>query len=121
MVGGNPEPATATAFDTDKLFRLLLAELPPKKAAAVIAELTGETKRRFTNVLLRFRARPEPAGTGVSAAGVSFDHWSLHNQDNVCSGFVGTITNRVMKCSRSPLLKEEASCPVVNFTTTVSR
>jgi len=45
MVEGNPEPATASAFDTDKLFRLLLAELPPKKAAAIVADLTGENKK----------------------------------------------------------------------------
>jgi len=45
MVAGNPDPATATAFDTDKLFRLLLAELPPKKAAGIVAELTGENKK----------------------------------------------------------------------------
>jgi len=45
MVEGNPEPATASAFDTDKLFQLLLAELPPKKAAAIVADLTGENKK----------------------------------------------------------------------------
>lgn len=45
MIGGNPEPSSGSEVDTDKLFRLLLAELPPKKAAAIIAELTGDNKK----------------------------------------------------------------------------
>jgi len=57
MVAGNPEPATATAFDTDKLFRLLLAELPPKKAAAVIAELTGENKKALYQRALEIQGK----------------------------------------------------------------
>lgn len=45
MVAGNPEPAPSSEVDMDRLFRLLLPELPPKKAAAIVAELTGENKK----------------------------------------------------------------------------
>lgn len=45
MVAGNPEPISGSEVDTEKLFKLLLAELPPKKAAGIIAELTGENKK----------------------------------------------------------------------------
>ncbi len=47
MVTGNPAPAPASEIDTERLFKLLLAELPPKKAAAIIAELTGENKKEL--------------------------------------------------------------------------
>lgn len=57
MVAGNPEPATATAFDTDKLFRLLLAELPPKKAAAILADLTGENKKALYQQALEIQGK----------------------------------------------------------------
>jgi 16S rRNA (cytidine1402-2'-O)-methyltransferase len=45
MITGNPELDPVSAVDSEKLFRLLLKELPPKKAAAVIADLTGENKK----------------------------------------------------------------------------
>jgi 16S rRNA (cytidine1402-2'-O)-methyltransferase len=45
MITGNPEPDSAGAVDSEKLFKLLLKELPPKKAASVIADLTGENKK----------------------------------------------------------------------------
>jgi len=57
MVAGNPAPATATAFDTDKLFRLLLAELPPKKAAAILADLTGENKKALYQQALEIQGK----------------------------------------------------------------
>lgn len=57
MVAGNPEPITASAYDTGKLFRLLLAELPPKKAAAVIAELTGENKKALYQQALEMQGK----------------------------------------------------------------
>ncbi|MEK9712821.1 MAG: 16S rRNA (cytidine(1402)-2'-O)-methyltransferase [Thalassolituus sp.] len=57
MVQGNPEPATASAFDTDKLFRLLLAELPPKKAAAIVADLTGENKKALYQKALEIQGK----------------------------------------------------------------
>jgi 16S rRNA (cytidine1402-2'-O)-methyltransferase len=44
-VAGNPEPISGSEVDTEKLFKLLLAELPPKKAAGIVAELTGENKK----------------------------------------------------------------------------
>jgi 16S rRNA (cytidine1402-2'-O)-methyltransferase len=57
MVAGNPEPIMASAYDTEKLFRLLLAELPPKKAAAVIAELTGENKKSLYQRALEMQGK----------------------------------------------------------------
>lgn len=57
MVAGNPEPITASTYDTEKLFRLLLAELPPKKAAAVIAELTGENKKSLYQRALEMQGK----------------------------------------------------------------
>ena len=57
MVAGNPDPATATSFDMDKLFRLLLVELPPKKAAAVIADLTGENKKALYQRALEIQGK----------------------------------------------------------------
>lgn len=57
MITGNPEPALASDVDSDKLFRLLLAELPPKKAAAVIAELTGENKKALYQKALEIQGK----------------------------------------------------------------
>jgi 16S rRNA (cytidine1402-2'-O)-methyltransferase len=57
MVAGNPDPTTASAFDTEKLFRLLLVELPPKKAAAVVAELTGENKKSLYQRALEMQGK----------------------------------------------------------------
>ncbi len=57
MVAGNHDPATATSFDMDKLFRLLLVELPPKKAAAVIADLTGENKKALYQRALEIQGK----------------------------------------------------------------
>ncbi|NBK21893.1 MAG: hypothetical protein EOM68_07695 [Spirochaetia bacterium] len=45
VIVGNPNPAPSCEVDSEKQFRLLLVELPPKKAAAMIAELTGENKK----------------------------------------------------------------------------
>lgn len=45
MITGNPEPEPASAVDSETLFKLLLKELPPKKAASVISDLTGENKK----------------------------------------------------------------------------
>ena len=57
MIAGNPEPATASAFDTDHLFRLLLAELPPKKAAGIVADLTGENKKALYQRALEMQGK----------------------------------------------------------------
>ena len=57
MVAGNPEPATASAFDTAHLFRLLLAELPPKKAAAIVSDLTGENKKALYQQALEIQGK----------------------------------------------------------------
>ncbi|MBE0484196.1 MAG: 16S rRNA (cytidine(1402)-2'-O)-methyltransferase [Bacterioplanes sp.] len=55
MVTGNSQPASASDIDSDKLFRLLLAELPPKKAAAIVAELTGQNKKDLYQVALQLK------------------------------------------------------------------
>ncbi len=47
MVAGNPAPVTASEVDFERLFKLLLKELPPKKAAAVLSELTGQSKKEL--------------------------------------------------------------------------
>lgn len=57
MVTGNPEPAPASEVDTDKLFRLLLKELPPKKAASVLADLTGENKKALYQRALEIQGK----------------------------------------------------------------
>lgn len=57
MLAGNPDPAPASEVDSNKLFRLLLAELPPKKAAAVIAELTGENKKELYQKALEMQGK----------------------------------------------------------------
>lgn len=57
MIAGNPNPAPSSEVDSEKLFRLLLAELPPKKAAAVIAELTGENKKELYQKSLEIQGK----------------------------------------------------------------
>lgn len=57
MITGNPDPAPASEVDTDKLFRLLLKELPPKKAAAVLADLTGENKKALYQRALEIQGK----------------------------------------------------------------
>lgn len=57
MIAGNPNPAPASEVNSDKLFRLLLAELPPKKAAAIIAELTGDNKKELYQKALEMQGK----------------------------------------------------------------
>lgn len=57
MLAGNPDPAPASEVDSNKLFRLLLAELPPKKAAAIIADLTGENKKELYQKALEMQGK----------------------------------------------------------------
>jgi 16S rRNA (cytidine1402-2'-O)-methyltransferase len=57
MVTGNPEPEPASAVDSEKLFKLLLKELPPKKAAAVISDLTGENKKALYQKALEIQGK----------------------------------------------------------------
>lgn len=47
MVCGATELKTAADLSTDKLFKRLLEELPPKKAAAIVAEFSGENKKEL--------------------------------------------------------------------------
>lgn len=56
MVTGHPNPSTGGSLDGDKLLRLLSAELPPKKAAALVAEMTGENKKDLYEKLLNLKA-----------------------------------------------------------------
>ncbi|WP_221799156.1 16S rRNA (cytidine(1402)-2'-O)-methyltransferase [Oceanobacter mangrovi] len=55
MVAGNPAPVTASEVDFERLFKLLLKELPPKKAAAVLAELTGQSKKDLYQQALEWK------------------------------------------------------------------
>ena len=55
MVTGNPEPMSGNQLNSQKLLALLVAELPPKKAAAIAAELTGENKKELYNQLLALK------------------------------------------------------------------
>ena len=57
MIAGNPNPAPGSEVDSNKLFRLLLAELPPKKAAAIIADLTGENKKELYQKALEMQGK----------------------------------------------------------------
>lgn len=57
MVSGNSNPQAASAIDIDKLFRLLLAELPPKKAAAIVAEVSGENKKSLYQKALEIQGK----------------------------------------------------------------
>lgn len=57
MVAGNPNPEPASAVDTDKLFRALLAELPPKKAAAIVAGISGENKKELYRKALEIQGK----------------------------------------------------------------
>jgi 16S rRNA (cytidine1402-2'-O)-methyltransferase len=57
MISGNPEPEPAASVDMERLFRLLLVELPPKKAAAVVAELTGENKKSLYQKALEIQGK----------------------------------------------------------------
>ncbi|ASP40433.1 16S rRNA (cytidine(1402)-2'-O)-methyltransferase [Bacterioplanes sanyensis] len=57
MVAGHDNPPTAGEIDTDTLFKLLLAELPPKKAAAIIAQLTGDNKKALYQKALELQGK----------------------------------------------------------------
>lgn len=55
MLAGNPEPMKANAMHTDKLLRLLVEELPPKKAAAIVSAVTGENKKELYTQVLSYK------------------------------------------------------------------
>src|SRR5690606_1922713 len=55
MVAGNPNPLQANEVHTDMLLRLLAEELPPKKAAAIVAAVTGESKKDLYNQVLSYK------------------------------------------------------------------
>ena len=57
MVSGNPEPVQVGALETEKLLKLLLAELPPKKAAAVLAEMAGGSKKEWYQQALTLQGK----------------------------------------------------------------
>lgn len=57
MVTGNSDPAPASEVDMDKLFKRLLEELPPKKAAAIVADLTGDNKKALYQKALEIQGK----------------------------------------------------------------
>lgn len=57
MITGNSEPRPANSIDIDKLFRLLLEELPPKKAAAIVADISGENKKELYQRALEIQGK----------------------------------------------------------------
>ncbi len=57
MVSGNSDPAPASEVNMDKLFKRLLEELPPKKAAAIVADLTGENKKALYQKALEIQGK----------------------------------------------------------------
>ncbi|MEQ9546079.1 MAG: 16S rRNA (cytidine(1402)-2'-O)-methyltransferase [Marinobacter sp.] len=52
----NPEQGDAEAVDTDRLLRLLVAELPVKKVAKIVAELTGRSKNELYQRALELKS-----------------------------------------------------------------
>lgn len=52
MLAGHPNPKTVGQINSSQLLKLLAAELPPKKACAIVAEVTGESKKDLYNQLL---------------------------------------------------------------------
>lgn len=56
MVGGATE--VGANFDHVRLMKALLAELPPRKAAGVASELTGEPKKLFYDLSLELKKQP---------------------------------------------------------------
>lgn len=55
MITGNENPQSESSVNEDKLFRLLLAELPPKKAAAILSEVTGQNKKELYQKALEIK------------------------------------------------------------------
>lgn len=58
VVEGAPAAAPASAIDEDRLLRALLAELPPARAAAVAARVTGGVRRDWYRRALALAAGP---------------------------------------------------------------
>lgn len=52
MVTGNAQPTPSSSIDSDKLLQLLAQELPPKKAAAIVSQVTGGNKKALYEQLL---------------------------------------------------------------------
>jgi len=53
VVQGAPERAVAISAEHERILKLLAAELPPKKAAALTAEITGADKKQLYQLLIR--------------------------------------------------------------------
>lgn len=47
MLTGNTDPAPSNSINSERLLKLLLQELPPKKACAIVADITGENKKEL--------------------------------------------------------------------------
>lgn len=52
VMAGNPQPRSSQHINAQQLLKRLVAELPPKKACAIVAEVTGENKKALYNSLL---------------------------------------------------------------------
>lgn len=57
VVSGNSEAQSRTDINMDVLFKSLLSELPPKKAAAIIADLTGDNKKVLYQQALKIQGK----------------------------------------------------------------
>lgn len=55
--GAEPVESSATSLDVDRMLRLLLAELPVKKVAKLVAELTGGSKNELYQRALVLKER----------------------------------------------------------------
>lgn len=67
VIAGAPEAATTTgAFELDRVLELLLAELPPTRAAAVAARLTGMPRREvYARAMEMAEKRAQEQGPGA--------------------------------------------------------
>ena len=57
MVAGNTTPASN--YDDTQLMKVLLAELPPRKAAGIAAELTGQPRKYFYDLSLTLKTKKD--------------------------------------------------------------
>ncbi len=58
IINGNPEPATAANYSEQTLFTRLLKELPPNKAAAIMADISQDNKKTWYQRALELRQTP---------------------------------------------------------------
>ena len=56
VLGGSTNAGNSSTVDGEKVLRLLLAELPAAKAAALTAKITGGDKKQFYQMALDFKS-----------------------------------------------------------------